>query len=49
MKKTFSLEELVSIFYFHFSLFCSNLTAKCDKKHTRFQEISRNLDFPESS
>ena len=42
-----SLEELLSNCFF--PLFCSNLTAKFDKKQGRFQEINQNLDSPESS
>ena len=42
----FSLEELLSNWFF--PLFCSNLTAKIDKKHVRFQQKNRNLDSTES-
>ena len=42
-----SLEELLSNCFF--PLFCSNLTAKFDKKQARFQELNQNLDSPESS
>ena len=43
----FSSEELLNNCFF--PLFCSNLTAKTDKKQGRFQEINRNLDSAESS
>ena len=43
----FSLDKLLSNYFF--PLFCSNLTAKFDKKQAKFQEKNRNLDSPESA